>query len=87
MVNNFSINVGTDFETGWSASHRLNVKSDGHRVNLCELAKELFKLYLKEAKLKPRESFLELKNCADRIVKSLDNEDVLTSSSITADVG
>jgi hypothetical protein len=63
--------LGPEFETGWISANRgvrkITLKSEYKRVKIHELAKEVFENYLKDAKSKPHQPFIELQECGNKI--------------------
>uniref|UniRef100_A0A914XRQ8 E3 ubiquitin-protein ligase n=1 Tax=Plectus sambesii TaxID=2011161 RepID=A0A914XRQ8_9BILA len=84
--------LGPEFVTGWTArgGRRLRFKVEAQKQKLADLARELWDGYLKEARGRPREALIRLKQAAavlkkvgDQMVKAdaddVDNDELYTA--------
>ncbi|KAK0408812.1 hypothetical protein QR680_004174 [Steinernema hermaphroditum] len=72
------ITLGPEFATGWSlkgGNKRAKFRSEGQRNRVQDLATEIWDSYLNEAKMKPREALVQLKDACKIVSKfySADN--------------
>ncbi|CAD5221557.1 unnamed protein product [Bursaphelenchus okinawaensis] len=63
--------LGSNFVTGWAArggERRLKFRTEAQKQRINELAKELWDKHLKEARNKPRDIFVQLRNASQELV-------------------